>query len=149
MYTINQYLTANPNASLKDWCDYVTACDEEQSKNLQDQHQKCEDWYKTLKDRYFIINFNGSSFCAVKVDKWPSNLYVNKYDCYNIYSDSNKSSIEFEHRDINRSWFNNPYENICFKNGTKGIKEITEEEFNDIANKAEQFKEILKKINLK
>lgn len=147
MYTINEYLKLHPDASLKDWCDYVTVCEEEQTKERQEQYKKCEDWYKALEGRYFIINFNGSTFCAVKVDKWPSNQYENKYDCYNIYLQYN--GICFEKRSINRAWFNNPYEKEYWTKGTNGCKEITAEDFDNIAYKAMQIKETIKEIDLK
>ena len=147
MYTINEYGKLYPNASLKDWCDYVAVCEEEQAKERQEKYKKCEDWYKALEGRYFIINFNGSSFCAFKVDRWPSNQYENKYDCYNIYLQYN--GICFEKRSINRAWFNNPYEKEYWTKSINGCKEITAEEFDNIAYKAMQIKEIIKEIDLK
>lgn len=149
MYTIDEYLKLNPNASLKDWGDYLTSCEEATKQYENEQYKKCEDFYKELEGRYFIINFNGASFCIIKVDKWPSNQYVNKYDCYNIYNDSYKSSIEFERRNINRYWFNNPYEKKYYGSGSTKCKEITKEEYDDIVDKAKKIKEIIGSINLK
>ena len=148
MYNVNEYLKLHPDASLKDWCDYMRSYEEEQAKERKEQYKKCEEWYKALEGRYFIINFNGGSFCAIKVDKWPSHPYENKYDCYNINLQYN--GIWFERRNVNRLWFCNPYESDYYVGkGINACKEITEEEFDNIAYKAKQFKETIKEINLK
>jgi hypothetical protein len=148
MYTINEYLKLHPDASLKDWADYIKSSEEEEFKERKERYKKCEEWYKTLEGRYFIINFNGASFCAVKIDKWPSSTYGNTYDCYNINLQYN--GIWFEKRPINRLWFDNPYESEYYSGkGVSGYKEITEEDFDNIAYKAKQFKETIKEIDLK
>lgn len=147
MHNVKEYLKLHPDASLKDYVDYTISSEKEYEEKENERYKNCEDWYKGLEGRYFIINFNGSSFCVIKVDKWPSTPFSNIYDCYNIYLQYN--GINFEQREVNRFWFNNPYEKNFYGRGATKCKEITKEEYEDIANKSKKIKEILESINLK
>jgi hypothetical protein len=138
---IEIFYKSNPDAKLKDYFDACEKADEEIRKN----NELKNNWYKELANRYFIINFNGFSFCAVKVDKWPDTNYENLYLCYNINSD--EKTIVKENRKINRYWFNNPFENSALTN-TK-CTEISEDEFNSIAKIYEQVKDLTDSINIK
>lgn len=135
---IYEYYRANPDASVKDFIDYVKTCEDDSRAKENERQKKCEDWYKSLAGRYFIFDFNGCSFCAVKVDSWPSNEFKNKYDCYDI--DTRYQGMYFESRDVNRYWFNNPYEKPYTGRGSTKCKEITKEQYESIAEKAKQIK---------
>lgn len=138
---IEIFYRSNPDATLKDYFDACKKADEEIRKN----NELKNNWYKELANRYFIINFNGASFCVVKVDKWPDTNYENLYLCYNV--NINAKTIEKEKRKVNRYWFNNPFENSglsCNK-----CKEISEDEFNKIAEAYEQIEKLVDSINIK
>lgn len=135
---IFEYYKTHPDASIKDYLDYVNEYREKEQKEREEKIKNCENWYKALAGRYFVFDFNGCSFCAVKVDKWPSNEFRNKYDCYNI--DTRCQGIVFENRDINRYWFNNPYERDYTGRGSTKCKEITKEQFDFIAENANNIK---------
>jgi hypothetical protein len=135
---IFEYYKTHPDASIKDYLDYVNEYREKEQKEREEKIKNCEEWYKALAGRYFVFDFNGCSFCAVKVDKWPSNEFRNKYDCYNI--DARRQGIVFENRDINRYWFNNPYERDYTGRDSTKCKEITKEQFDFIAENANNIK---------
>ena len=138
---IYKYYATHPNASIGDYLDYVKSCEADTREKENERQKNCTDWYKALAGRYFILDFNGNSFCAVKVDSWPSTEFKNRYDCYNI--NLRYKGMYFESRDINRYWFNNPYERPYIGRGTNKCKEITKEQYDSIVEKAKQIKEFV------
>ena len=131
------YYKTHPDATIKDFIDFIKEETRRKNEAERERSEKCTNWYKELAGRYFIFNFNGSSFLAVYVDHCPSNEFNNKYQCYGISIKDSYCISNQNGREVNRYWFKNPYE------------EITKEEFDDIANKYSQIKDIVESINLK
>jgi hypothetical protein len=145
---IEIYYQSHPDATIKEFIDYTKEQDRRRQEAETERYNNCIDWYKNLEGRYFIINFNGTSFLAVYVDRWPSTEFNNKYQSYGISTDK-YSIINEKGRDINRYWFKNPYEKPYFGQNDGSCKEITKEEFEDIAKKCIEIKNIVESINLK
>ena len=102
-----------------------------------EREDNCEDWYKELEGKYIIIDFNGSSFIAFYINKYPYTKFDNKYDCYEIYYVNDKIyEIRFvKNRRVNRYWFDNPFEKKQYgPKGCKCWKEISKEDFEEIKN---------------
>lgn len=145
---IEIYYRSYPDATIKEFIDYTKEQDRRRQEAETERYNNCIDWYKNLEGRYFIINFNGTSYLAVYVDHWPSTEFNNKYQSYGISTDK-YSIIDEKGRDINRYWFKNPYEKPYHGRNEGSCKEITKEEFEDIAKKCIEIKNIVESINLK
>ena len=145
---IEIYYRSHPDATIKEFIDYTKEQDRRKQEAENERYNNCIDWYKNLEGRYFIINFNGTSYLAVYVDRWPSTEFNNKYQSYGISTDK-YSIIDEKGREINRYWFKNPYEKPYCGQNNGSCKEITKEEFEDIAKKCIEIKNIVESINLK
>ena len=143
------YYNTHPDATIKEFIDFVKEETRRKNEAERERSEKCTNWYKELAGRYFIINFNGSSFLAIYVDHWPSNEFNNKYQCYGISIKDSYCISNQNGREVNRYWFKNPYEKPYYGRNEGSCKEITKEEFDDIANKYSQIKDIVESINLK
>jgi len=145
---IEIYYKNHPKALVEEYLQYVKEENERKKAIENERYNNCIDWYKNLEGRYFIIDFNGTSFLAVYVDRWPSNEFNNKYQCYAISTDK-YSIIDENGREVNRYWFKNPYEKPYHGQNFGSCKEITKEEFEYIAKKCVEVKNIVESINLK
>lgn len=146
--SIENYYAIHPNATLKEYFDYIKEENKIKKQQVIEKEHKLIEWYKNLEGRYFILNFNNDSFLAVYVDKWPNNAYNNPYLCYNIVLDTNCIN-EQEKRQVSRYWFKNPYEDNYFGQNEGSCKEITKEEFDSIVDKYKTIKNLIGTINLK
>ena len=145
---IEIYYQNNPDATLKDYLDYEAAQRKEVADKEQERHDKCMQWYKDLEGRCFAINFNGNVFMVLKVTKWPNTEFRNKYTCYHISLNPAHISKE-DSCDVNRYWFNNPYEVPHVGQNMNKCAEIPEEVYNEIVSKCEQIKSITDSVNIK
>ena len=140
------YLSIHPNDKLFDYVNFLKE-QEDITRNERKEllHNRLE-WYKALVGRYFIIDFNGCSYCVVYIDKLFTNDITTKFLTYDIYRSSVQFSITKENRPINRFWLNCPYEDECFGKCTTKVKEITKEEFDKYTKIFESQKELFNSL---
>lgn len=119
--------------------------EEKEKENI--RRKNYEEYFDSLFGRYFIIDFNGASFILIHVNNKirANSMYDNKFDVYNIYNTKNEIKIEKECRAINLNWFCNPYKKGK-ENSVREIREITEEEYNNIVEKCESVINIINNI---
>jgi hypothetical protein len=134
---LKKYLSNYPDISIKEYLKKLEDLEFDEKNKEKEREDKCEDWYKELEGKYIIIDFNGSSFIAFYINKYPDTKFDNKYDCYEIYYVNDKIyEIRFvKNRCVNRYWFDNPFEKKQY--GPKGCecwKEISKEDFEKIKN---------------
>lgn len=143
MIEIEKYNELHPNCTLQEYIDYVTYENEQAKKDEDERVKNYRDWFKNLKGKYFLINFNSNSYLAVYFDKAPTSLYENNYNTYKVLK--TEGTVCYEQRKININWLHNPYSK--FDNCTDKCKEITKEEYDYIASIANESKEKISKIN--
>jgi len=142
------YFQYHPDATLKEYLEYEALKEKEKKDAVLERQNKCLEWYKALEGRCFLICFHSNSYMAVKVTKWPDTEFQNKYICYNISLNPNFINKE-ENKNVNRYWFKNPYENPYYGQNEGLCKEISEEKYNEIAEKCAQIEEITNSINIR
>ena len=145
---IEIYFNSHPDATIKEYLDYVKAKDIEKKEYESEREKNRIEWYKALEGRCFIITFHSRAHIVLKVTEWPNAEFKNKYLCYNIYIDPNYI-IKEENREVNRYWFKNPYEKPYYGQNEGSCKEISEEMYNEIVEKCEKVEEIINSINIK
>jgi hypothetical protein len=147
MKTVFEYYQMNPNDSIKDYIEYVNNCKKEEQCKEEERFKNCNEWYKALEGRCFLISFHSNAHIVLKVTKWPNTEFKNQYLCYNIYY--NPNSISKENRDVNRYWFKNPYEKPYHGQDEGSCREISEESYNEIVEKCSKIEEITKSVDIK
>ncbi len=145
---IEIYFKSHPDATVKEYLDYIKAKNTEKIEAENERQKKCIEWYKSLEGRCFLISFHSNAHIVLKVTKWPDTEFQNSYLCYNIYYNPNYI-IKEENRDVNRYWFKNPYEKPYYGQKEGSCKEISEEKYNEIAEKYAQIEEITNSINVR
>lgn len=145
---IEIYLKSHPDATIKEYLDYVKAKDNiERAKRAEQLNNKVQ-WYKDLIGRYFILNFNGCAYTVVHVDKMFSGDFATQFPVYNVYRSKDKVSIDKENRIVNKFWFNCPYEDPYYGKGSTKVKEITKEEFDNFTKLYESQSALFNSLNL-
>ena len=147
MKTVFEYYQTNPNDSIKDYIEYVNNYKKEERCKEEERLKNCNEWYKALEGRCFLISFHSNAHIVLKVTKWPNTEFKNQYLCYNIYY--NPNSISKENRDVNRYWFKNPYEKPYHGQNEGSCREISEESYNEIVEKCSKIEEIVNSIDIK
>lgn len=148
MKTVFEYYQMNPNDSIKDYIEYVNNCKKGEQCKEEERFKNCNEWYKALEGRCFLISFHSNAHIVLKVTKWPNTEFKNQYLCYNIYYNPN-SIIKEENRFVNRYWFKNPYEKPYHGQNEGSCREISEESYNEIIEKYSKIEETFNSINIK
>jgi len=143
---IEIYFKSHPDATIKEYLDYVKAKDIEKKKSKDEREKNRIEWYKALEGKCFLITFHSNAHIVLKVTKWPKTEFQNEYLCYNIYSDY---IVKEDNRNVNRYWFKNPYEKPYYGQNEGSCREISEESYNEIAEKCAKVEEIINSINIK
>lgn len=149
-YTINsEYINNHPDMTLKEYLDECKNNELKHQKEENERKKKEIEYYNSLKDKYFIINFNNSSYIIVYVDKELGNKNNVKFYCYSIvYWDNNRFEFKEETREFNNLWFDNPYtQNYCtYGKPVQWCKEIKKDEYEGIINMLRSCKSVLNHI---
>lgn len=146
--TVEQYLNSNPEASLKEYNEYVKTQTRKESTEAFENLRKCKEWYEQLTGRYFMINFNNTSFRAVYIDKHLPYRSSEKYMTYGIIVDDKECSISYKNTYINSEWFKCPYDSTTGK-GVEEVREISEDEYGIIVAQYQRICGLFYKMKLK
>lgn len=123
--------------------------DEERSNAETIRRHNYEEFLKSREGKHFIINFNGTSFIVLYVDHLNIYQSSTKMKVINIYR-GEYYKIHIESRDINHSWFLNPYETFTYGGpAVKECKEITKEEYDNIMNECSNIMNTINSFDLK
>ena len=128
---LKSYISANPNITVAEYLDLLNQRQKAEKEKYDEQLNRKAQWYNDLVGRYFIIDFNGYSYCVVNVDTMFNSDLTKQFPVYNIYRSQDKLSIDRENRIVNKLWFNCPYEDDLYVNNSTKVKEITKEEFDN------------------
>lgn len=139
-FELKQYLDSHPDASLKEYLDYL----ENESKIKLEEAKKLEtekeEWYKNLENKYFKVTHNATSFgyfYISEVQQAPYRAPVVIADIYySILSTEKLLRISEENRNyVNHLWFGCPYEN----GAVDLMTEISRQEFEDKISKIKGY----------
>ena len=81
---IEIYFKSHPDATVKEYLDYVKAKNIEKREAENERQEKCIEWYKSLEGRCFLISFHSNAHIVLKVTKCP-NAQVTIYFSPSIY----------------------------------------------------------------
>lgn len=110
-------------------------------RGLREMSQEAREWYESLIGKYIVIDFNGKSYCFVKITKsiLDENSRFVAYDFY-IDKDNEDYRIQKETRELNYLWFKNPYWNLHIYNYSgENIKEIDKEQYDRVVKRFEEI----------
>ena len=141
-------ISANPNITVAEYLDLLNKRQKEEKEKYDEQLNRKAQWYNDLVGRYFIIDFNGYSYCVVNVDTMFNRDLTKQFPVYNIYRSHDKLSIDRENRIVNKLWFNCPYEDDLYVNSSTKVKEITKEEFDNFRKLYESQLALFNSLNL-
>ena len=141
-------ISANPNITVAEYLDLLNKRQKEEKEKYDEQLNRKAQWYNDLVGRYFIIDFNGYSYCVVNVDTMFNRDLTKQFPVYNIYRSQDKLSIDRENRIVNKLWFNCPYEDNLYVNSSTNVKEITKEEFDNFRKLYESQLALFNSLNL-
>lgn len=146
--TVEQYLQSKPDASLKEYQDYVKEQTRKDSVETFENLRKCHEWYAQLAGRYFMINFNGTSFRMVHVDKPMKYKAGERYLTYCIILDDETCSIERTSMYLNPEWFSCPYD-LSSGKGVEEVREMTKDEYDTIVAQYQKINKLFNEMKLK
>ena len=141
-------ISANPNITVAEYLDLLNKRQKEEKEKYDEQLNRKAQWYNDLVGRYFIIDFNGYSYCVVNVDTTFNRDLTKQFPVYNIYRSQDKLSIDRENRIVNKLWFNCPYEDELYVQSSAKVKEITKEEFDNFGKLYESQSALFNSLNL-
>ena len=141
-------ISANPNITVAEYLDLLNKRQKEEKEKYDEQLNRKAQWYNDLVGRYFIIDFNGYSYCVVNVDTMFNRDLTKQFPVYNIYRSPDKLSIDVENRIVNKLWFNCPYEDELYVKSSTKVKEITKEEFDNFGKLYESQSVLFNSLNL-
>ena len=143
------YLEKNPNASLKEYLDYRDYENKKYNERKRNEKHNVKKFIESLNNSYHIIEFDSLSVIILKINKvnFYNNNYVNNDSDINGYkiffniSYNNMNMCSQNNMSIDLRWLDD--NNILDVNYIRdGIKhnEITEEQYNKLANTFEDMK---------
>ena len=141
-------ISANPNITVAEYLDLLNKRHKEEKEKYDEQLNRKAQWYNDLVGRYFIIDFNGYSYCVVNVNTTFNSDLTKQFPVYNIYRSPDKLSIDRENRIVNKLWFNCPYEDEHYVKSSAKVKEITKEEFDNFKKLYESQSVLFNSLNL-
>ena len=137
---IIEYLKVNPNASLREYNDFL---EDKNKKHLEELVQSQLDkakFFKSLSNKYYRIKFNIDSKAYIYLGEVTVNSYGTATTpgciCYSVHKTSEELCIKRENNySVNLLWFKSPlvYGSVDL------AKEISEEEYNEATSKIKKF----------
>ena len=131
-YEINQYLKEHPDASLKEFLEYIKENEEETKRKESERKNAVIEYFrKTYVGKYVLIEFhcNAHSFIGPITDDV---CYGNSklIPCIDVYTKTSEGiRVEIGKRHINPLWLDNPYFNIVGNGPGTKCKVISQETF--------------------
>jgi hypothetical protein len=111
---------------------------------------KKNEWYKNCIGKCFLVDFNGVSFSAYRINEDPG--MTNKMEGVRFFagtSSDRRITAEYNKKDpFNRFWLQNPYEDngIYGNSGNRSVREITNEEFESYVKTYERLSEYINEL---
>jgi hypothetical protein len=137
---IIEYLKVNPNASLREYNDFLEDKNRKSLEELVQAQLNKAKFFKSLSNKYYRIKFNTDSKSYIHLGEVTVNSYGTATTpgciCYSIYRTSEELRIKKENNySVNLLWFKSPlvYDSVDL------AKEISEEEYNEATSKIKEF----------
>lgn len=143
--SVSAYLEHNPNATLKEYYEYVNKMQNDEHTRKSEAKKNFDDWLKSKIGKWFFVNFNDTSYMLCRyagTDMSKRNTMAIEFikDGYgNITTWKAQSTYD---RHINYMWLNdlNPYakENLPYysqSSGVRWVKEVSQEFVDKIFNR--------------
>lgn len=152
--TSKEYLNKHPEATLKEYLDYVEAEDKAKNDAIAEREKKYKEWFESKIGSYFLIDFNGNSKMVFELAYSPNfgrstkNLVAKT--SYEWFKDSINVKLSIEkNRHINALWLPNPYTNSpsLTLGVNKEVYELTKEEFDEYVSIFNEMKALQDKCN--
>lgn len=152
--TSKEYLYKHPEASLKEYLDYVAAEDKARNDAIIERENKYKEWFESKIGSYFLIDFNGNSKMVFELGyranfgRSPKDLVAKI--AYEWFKDSVSVKLSTEkNRGVNELWLPNPYTNrpSWTLGGNKEVYELTKEEFDEYVSIFNEMKALQDKCN--
>ena len=107
---IERFLGENPNASLREYFEYITNETNTKQQKKTNEEELLEDWLKSQDGKWFYIDFNGKSKAFIKFNyqykKSNGNQRFEEYSL-SIFDDGSTSYVRREKRGMNFYWIVN------------------------------------------
>ena len=140
--SMNEYLSENPNASLKDYIDYYENIRNASITKKKTIEENFNNWLKEQEGKWFFINFNDSSYllCQYTGQDMYDHKSVLSMEFHRVNSTPKTYDIKITlDRKINYLWLNglNPYSHEYLSSynrpsGCRWAKEVSDEFVNRI-----------------
>jgi len=155
-YTLDQIRTRMINLGLQnltaaELIENFQKMEDESEQRINDRNKARDEWYKNCVGKCFLIDFNGTSWAAFRIDHCPvfSDRMEGVRICVSRPGSDTGTRIEYNKKDaFNRFWLQNPYDdNGKFGGGgIKSVKEITNEEFDELIVTYNKVNKILEDV---
>lgn len=107
---IERFLAENPNASLREYFEYITNETNAKQQKKTDEEKLLEDWLKSQDGKWYYIDFNGNSKAFIKFSyQYKKSNGDKRFEEYslNIFDDGRTSYVQREKRGMNYRWLVN------------------------------------------
>ena len=102
--TLKEYLLINPNATLKEYYEYLENIKNKQIEDEKRKEKELNDFYESLIGKYFYYSFNSSSRMYLQVTK-NLNTHTSPIElAYTMFVTNTQSNYEITDRYINKLW---------------------------------------------
>lgn len=131
--TVESFLAQNPDASLKEYVNYVNEEKRIAAERLGNIKRMYNEWFNSKVGSYFLIDFNGYSkliFQLSRSNDHASDKFVAK-TAFCMFNDGHNINMSIESdRIINKLWLNNLYDDTIRTNSSvRKIYELSEFEY--------------------
>lgn len=129
MISIDEYLKDKPNATLAEYKEYMDKAYKEEIAKESNRRDKSEQWYKEQEGKWFIIKFNNNAY---RIAQFSNNKQTKHYVVW-----PSKNDYEFRCHlcYFNKSWLDNPYENVKPDNKIVELTKAQIDAFMDIVDR--------------
>lgn len=154
-YTLEQIRTRMINLGLQnltaaELIENFQKMEDDSEQRINDKKKACNEWYENCVGKCFLIDFNGNSYAAFRIDHSPA--FSDKMEGIRIcvspgVGSGTGSRIEYDKKDaFNRFWLQNPHEDngMYGGSGIRSVREITDKEFDKLVTTYNKVTEILK-----
>lgn len=107
---IERFLAENPNASLREYFEYITNETNAKQQKRTNEEKLLEDWLKSQDGKWFYIDFNGNSKALIKFNyQYKKSNGDKRFEEYSlsIFDDGSTSYVQREKRGMNYLWIVN------------------------------------------
>jgi len=156
-YTLDQIRTRMINLGLQnltaaELIENFQKMEDESEQRINDRSKARDEWYRNCIGRCFLIDFNGTSFAAYRINNDPvlTNQMEGVRICISRPGSDMGTRIEYNKKDaFNRFWLQNPYDDngkFGGYSGINGVREITDKEFDELIATYDKVNKILEDV---